>query len=148
MNNFKYSLETVLDHRRRTEKDIQTKVARLSGAYHSHQEKLENQLENYRTLLEDADRKKTTCIQELKHLYHHQEFLACSLQEQKQRTEDARIQMERERVNLVQARMDTRILDRHREGKYQSFCRALDRKEQNQMDELATIRYSHRRRGE
>jgi len=148
MKSFQYRLESLLEDRKRTETDARKQFSHIAGVFHSHEEELAQR----RTRYEEACRRsqdpgRPLTVEDVRNRILYKDYLHNTVEEQKKITEEARRQMEREREKLVQARKNLKVLDKHKEQQYNSFLKERDRQEQGLMDELAVMRFSHRKRG-
>lgn len=142
---FQFRLETVLSVRRNLEEEVQNKLSHEIFVLDNHKSFLAQLIENRAELANTFDVKKKTNISagqfsfyvEALHTYDGQiEFQRNAIKAQEKIVEDVR-------VELADKVKDRRIVERMKEKDYIAYQKDTARKEQNEHDELAVLRFGH-----
>lgn len=147
VDKFSYSLENILSLRKREEDKKKREWSARLGDYDYHSQLLEEGKEGYQAMLSSMDQAKRSSIFELRQSLHYQSFLEDELEKRQKKTEEAQAAMEKAQTNLVKARIESRVLDKHKEGAYQRFIKDQEKKEQKMLDELALNQFNHKKGG-
>lgn len=139
---FIYSLETVLKFKRRVEETHKLALAELEGkCLHEHEV-----AERLRSALGKCGLVPTNGWDYQKMVEYWEQLLGeidcCN-----QRIQELERQAQEKRGTVVQAAVDRKKIENHREKRLRSYCKAQARQEQMQLDQLGGISYLSKRRG-
>ncbi|MDJ0625797.1 MAG: flagellar FliJ family protein [Candidatus Caenarcaniphilales bacterium] len=139
---FKYRLERILDLREQELDKVKTKFQEAIGYVNQIQNKItQNKLDQTSTqkdmVTEKGLRSPQLYLNRLKHLKNQLEDLEQDL-------EKAKSELELVREELVQAQQKAEVLRKHKDKKKDEFEKAEQKKEENEMNELALIMKRHK----
>lgn len=143
MAGFNFRLETVLQHRRRTEEDCQRKLAAALADLGIEKRSLED-LENTRDQgREEFQQKLKSHMTASEMLFYQRYFdqLAGYIAEQKRKVAAAAQQFEKRRTELVAALKKRKVLDKLKEKQMIAAVKKGLKREQDFMNEMAVIRH-------
>ena len=139
MKSYQFSMERVLELRSNHEKTWMEKFATLQNEF-IHQKTILNE---FQTELINYKMKLSKCkkIQDLRQLYLCKEVLEMKIQEQEKHVEEASKNLEKGRINLVNAQKDRKIMEKLKEKDYESYQENIKSIEQKDLDEMAVLKY-------
>lgn len=141
---FQFRLQKVLDLRVRLEKEAAIEVARLESERLKAEKEL-RQLYRQREQLLIAWRQHTRGKLDTWELALHQRRVAAVdalMKQQEEALRDLMVRLQAQREILLQARCRRQILEKLRDKDYARFQQELRRREQRELDEIATERFA------
>lgn len=140
MTNYKFSMETILELRERTEKEEMEAMARI-------QNKLE--IEKYEKLQLDEEKlesqKAKRLCQDFQQIRYYDLYLSKidrELVDKTQKIEETEEKLEEQRDKLVEAQKDRKIMEKLREKEYEDYVQEIQRQEQMELDEIAVLKFN------
>ena len=138
MKKFRFSLETVLDYKQEVLSALQTEHATILARVHAQEDLLE-ELENYyRELDAEFTQRKLEGITILDAMQYEQYLRAAErqIEEAAEILERLRAEAEAKRLEVVEAKKDTSSIEKLREKKLDSYNKAVQKSEENLIDEF------------
>ncbi|HEV7180406.1 MAG TPA: flagellar export protein FliJ [Candidatus Baltobacteraceae bacterium] len=139
---FKFSLEAVLDVRKRLEDEKQQIVARKQRALDLSQNELKSLNDDFRL---NSDRLRSEHreldAEGLRLHYGHLQFLDRAITAQIRVVAERRIELERARVELLEASKERKVVEKLKERRREAFVIEELRIEQNELDDGNARRY-------
>lgn len=144
---FKYPLEPVLKVRGIKEKQEQEEFAKKKRAYLKEKEKEEE--------IEEAREERSKELKKIMRKGPISDFarvlrrkahlgkLKEDLDVQIEKVIDASQHLEEQRAKLIEAMKDKKIIEKHRERRFEEYKKAMEQLEMKFMDEIATERFKH-----
>ncbi|MGB9612839.1 MAG: flagellar export protein FliJ [Candidatus Margulisiibacteriota bacterium] len=148
---FRYDLEAVLKVRGIREKKEQEKFAEKKREYLKEKEK-EEAIEKEKKGKEEELRKifrrgPISDFEKVLRRRAHLDVLKDDLDEQVERVIEASRILEEQRARLVEAMKDKKIMEKHKERKFEEYKKIMQELELKFMDEIATQRFKHEKEG-
>ena len=140
---FVFRLETVLNVRRSREEQVQQKLGHELFVLENHRQYLEELKQKRAETAEQFDQRKkqnmvaslfSFFVEALRHLERDVEFQKNAIQAQEQTVQKVR-------EELTEKVKERKIVERLREKDHLEYLKEVQRKEQNDMDEMAVLRH-------
>ncbi|MFQ3548312.1 MAG: flagellar export protein FliJ [Armatimonadota bacterium] len=144
MKKFKFRLQTLLDQRKAKEEQIQIEFGELKKKEALEKEKLEKlmlRLEETLLIIEKAlnDGEDTA---EIQRMFEFANATREDIRIQDLILERIKIDVAKKREELVEAMKDRKVLDTLKEKQEEEYLKECMRLEQNELDEVASVRYA------
>lgn len=141
---FTFPLETLLKHRKFIEESLQKELALFKRSLDDEMKKLEALEKRKAALIDEfhlklADNPKVWEISMFSDASRH---LDLQIKRQKSRVSDAEKLSEQKRQHLLEAMKRRKMLDQLKEKRFDEYQQAIDRKEQEFMNEVAVGRFN------
>jgi len=145
MKKFSFSLQSLLDYRKRKEDRLKIELARTI-----------TEEEKEKIVLEELKRKMTLCQEELREkkekaeialvifYYSYLEKLMTRIDEQKRKIEKITRKRKKLHQQLIQASRERKLVEKIRDKRWARFIYLRGKLEQQVIDESAIIRFQHR----
>lgn len=147
---FAYDLETVLKVRGIREKKEQEKFAEKKREYLTEKQKEEALKEEKKGKEEELRgvfrRGPISDFEKVLRRRSHLEVLKDDLDEQVEKVIEASKILEEQRARLVESMKDKKIMEKHKERKFDEYKKIMQELELKFMDEIATERFKHEKR--
>ncbi len=140
MTNFKFSLESVLDFRKKNEEKEMENLSKAIRNLQFEEEylyKLLHEKESYVFSVSGA-----LNVAMLAHRESYLSLLSLRINEQKEKVQEKKEVVKRQRTLLAKVARDRKVIEKVREKKYDEYYKEMLKNEQNQMDEAGIISYS------
>ncbi len=141
---FAFSLQPVLEHRKRIEDEKQQAVAIRRRAHEEAQHELARLDDEFRTcaaLLRESHRQLT--IEDLRLHYAHLQFLDRSIEAQSRLVAERRAALDRARNDLIEASKNRKVVDKLKDRRRSAFVAEEMRIEQIELDDNNARRHGH-----
>ena len=148
---FKYQLETVLKVRGIKEKREQETFGERQREYRTEkekEEKIEAEKRRRAAELKGMMAKGPTHVDQIIRRTAHLSKVKEDLVAQAEKVAEANQKMEDQRVNLVRAMKERKIIDKDKEKKHETYNQMMKKLEMQFIDELASLRFVHEKRAE
>ncbi len=146
---FRYNLESLLKVRHIREKQEQDKFSELSRILEEEQrkeEELNTKIEEKYLELRERMSGVMTNLNEIISRKFHLDTLKEKLIAQVEVVKQAVTKKEEQRLNLVRASMEKKIIEKDREKKKMAWKKLMDKEDSKFLDDIATIGYEMKRR--
>lgn len=140
MRNYKFSMESILELRERTEKEEMEAMARIQNRLEI--EKYERlQLEEEKLESQEA---KSLCqnFQQVRYYDLYLDRIERELGEKAQEIERTEKELEEQRERLVDGQKDRKIMEKLKEKEYDNYVEEIQRLEQIELDEIAVLKFN------
>ncbi|MCD6574086.1 flagellar export protein FliJ [Candidatus Aerophobetes bacterium] len=147
MKKFSFSLQFLLDNRKRREDILKRKLAQIIAREKREREilkMLEERMIFYQNRLKEEEMKKRLKVALAILYYAYIEKLNGQVTEQKERIKQVSIEKEKLRGELIRVSRERRLLERLREKRWEEFVELTSRAQQKFIDEGAIIRFYHK----
>ena len=138
MKKFSFSLETVLEYKQQVLDSLQTEHGAILAQVKRQEDLIETLEADYRALAGEFNQRKMEGLSILDAMKYEQ-YLRSSerqLEEAYDRLEELREQEEAKRSEVVEAKKETSSIERLREKKLDSYNKAVQKSEENLIDEF------------
>jgi len=142
MKKFRFSLETVLEYKQQILDSLQAEHGAILARIRQQEEHIEMLEAEYRHLSQEFNRRKTEGISILDALKYEQYLLAMErqIEEARQFLAELQKQEEAKRREVVEAKKDTSSIEKLRERKLEVYNKAVQKSEENLIDEFVTTK--------
>ena len=141
MKKFRFSLETVLEYKQQILDSLQAEHGAILARIRQQEEHIEALEAEYRHLSQEFNRRKTEGISILDALKYEQYLRAMERQIEEARQFLAELQkQEAKRREVVEAKKDTSSIEKLREKKLEVYNKAVQKSEENLIDEFVTTK--------
>jgi flagellar FliJ protein len=140
MKKFQFSLETVLTYKNEVLEALQGEHAILLGQVHEQEERLDKVVQWYQTYNQEYRMRKQEGMTILDAMEYEQglRVLESDIQRETQRLEDLRAKEEKKRAEVVQAKVETSSLDKLKEKKLGDYQKAVQKDEEQKVEEFVS----------
>lgn len=142
---FKYRLEKVLELKRKKEDDEKEKLGKLLQQEEYERQvkaQLEAKLAGVRVELKERQRNGTLDVNGLRFYPQHIKHLENMIVNQELRLKELAIRIMEQRQNLLNAAMERKTYEKHKENSQEQWQAEADAEEAKMLDELATLKYA------
>ena len=142
MKKFRFSLETVLEYKQQILDSLQAEHGAILARIRKQEEHIEALEAEYRHLSQEFNRRKAEGISILDALKYEQYLRAMErqIEEAHQLLRDLQKQEEAKRKEVVEAKKDTSSIEKLREKKLEVYTKAVQKSEENLIDEFVTTK--------
>lgn len=141
MGEFKFSLQSVLNHRHDIETECKNEYRQAQQNYLKECEKVQQLRQTIENFRERLMIKGKVTISELQQLNGYQEQLRQKLIEQERVKAKSQQVVEVAQSQLLQARVEAQVIEKLEEKQYEAYCHQAKIEENKMLDELACIKY-------
>ncbi|SJZ64142.1 flagellar export protein FliJ [Selenihalanaerobacter shriftii] len=147
MKKFKFKLEKILDYRQQEEDMIQQKLAKIKEELNKAETQLNNLVNNKKQNQAELKEKeiKGIDVQQAMVYRNYIETLKVKITNQQQTVTEIRERSTKCRRKLLEKRKECKMLTKLKERKISEYQKGFLRKEQKQIDELATNNFNRQR---
>jgi flagellar FliJ protein len=140
MKKFQFSLETVLTYKNEVLEALQGEHAILLGQVHEQEERLDKVVQWYQTYNEEYRMRKQEGMTILDAMEYEQglRVLESDIQRETLRLEDLKAKEEKKRAEVVQAKVETSSLDKLKEKKLGDYQKAVQKDEEQKVEEFVS----------
>lgn len=145
---FQFRFQRVLDVRERQEDLEQIEFARVQNRYHEEQENLEQLQKKLEQHYEQSrkQREKSGNVGNFQQQQEYSRYIQGQIRRQEEVVQEWKEKLEDQRESLVEASQRRQVLETLRENDHEEFQEELLRREQNELNQVATRQYT--RKGE
>lgn len=140
MNNYKFSMEKILNLRESQEKEKMEKMAFVQNELLMQNKELEDLL--HAEKLAREEQKKVTNISDLKYKSMYCSKIKKDIQIQDKKIEKIRTKLDKKREDLISAQKDRKIMEKLKEKDKLKYITRIRQEEQKELDEIAVLRYN------
>lgn len=144
--NFQYSLESVLDYRKKIEDNKKEKFVHRNTELLDENSVLEGLKKNYDYAIQDYKENGQASIQEQKNHMQYIMNLQHKMEQQGMRVRDCKKRCDLARVELTNAQKERKIMESLEEKELNRFMAEMKRKEQKELDEIAVISHTRKKK--
>lgn len=144
--NFQYSLESVLDYRKKIEDTKKEKFVHRNNELSDENSVLEGMQQNYDHAIQDFKENGQASIQDQKNHMQYIMNLQKKMEKQKVRVHDCKKRCDLARVELTQAQKERKIMESLEEKELNRFMAEMKRKEQKELDEVAVMSHTRKKK--
>lgn len=139
MRAYKFSLEKVLEWREDSERDR----AKVFASIQKELDYQENTLNSLRLEDENIKKKflKLNNIEDIKQQYLFKQLIEEKIERQTRLIEETREKLEKQRLELLEAQKNRKIMEKLKEKDYMTYKEDLMNSEQKELDEMAVLKY-------
>ena len=136
---FKFRLQRVLQVKELKENILRDKFSGIARLYNSEIEILREQERVYRDSIDQLRNrlKDTSSAEEMVDYHHYIQGLVTRSQRQQARVEEVGVDLNKARSDLVEALKEKSAIEKLKERHYQNYMKEVERREQNQIGEIA-----------
>lgn len=147
MKKFAFSLQPVLDHRKRIEDEKQQTVAIRSRAHEDAKAELQRLNDEFRACsAELRDRHRQLTIEDLRLHYAHLQYLDRAIEAQAGLVAERRAALDRARNDLIEASKDRKVVDKLKDRRRVAYVAEEMRVEQIELDDGNARRHARAQR--
>lgn len=140
MDNYKFSMEKILNLRESQEKEKMEKMAFVQNELLIQNKELEGLL--YAQKLAREEQKKVTNIGDLKYKSMYCSKIKKDIKVQDKKIEKTKIKLDKKRKDLISAQKDRKIMEKLKEKDKLKYIARVRQEEQKELDEIAVLRYN------
>jgi flagellar FliJ protein len=142
---FQYSLESVLEYRKKVEDNKKEKFIHENNRFSEETGVMESIREHYHETLEQLSGKEAFSIQEQKNYMQYIMNLHQKMEKQKIRISDSRRRRDMARAELETAQKDRKIMENLEEKELYRFKEDIKKREEKELNEIASIGFVRRK---
>ena len=142
MKKFRFSLETVMEYKQQVLESLQAEHGAILAKVRQQEEYIEVLEADYRSLSGEFNQRKLEGLSMLDAIKYEQ-YLRSSerqIEEAYVRLDQLRKQAEKKRAEVVEAKKETSSIEKLREKKLESYNKAVQKSEENLIDEFVTTK--------
>ena len=142
MKKFRFSLETVMEYKQQVLDSLQAEHGAILAKVREQEEYIEVLEADYRSLSGEFNQRKLEGLSMLDAIKYEQ-YLRSSerqIEEAYRRLDQLKKQAEKKRAEVVEAKKETSSIEKLREKKLESYNKAVQKSEENLIDEFVTTK--------
>jgi flagellar FliJ protein len=140
---FRYPLQKVVNLKKTEKSNAEMLLSRAIGHLHMVEmslSELQEELEEVQHIIAETARQATP-VSTLLALQDYMDHLEQCIQRKKNEQQEAKVEVQRKQEYLTEKTVDEKVWLKTKERAYQKYAAVMQRKEQNELDEIAISRY-------
>ncbi|MEI7027332.1 flagellar export protein FliJ [Paenibacillus sp. y28] len=142
---FKYSFQKLVDLKANEKSQAEWMLSKAIGKLNEEESSLQGlqaeKTSTHERMLGTAERKAT--ISEMIAAQHYMQHLDHRIQQKRQEVHRAQNEVSQKQVFLSEKMLQEKVWNKAKERAYESFVGKIRKQEQEELDEIATVRHSH-----
>jgi flagellar FliJ protein len=141
---FQFKLQRVLEYREQLEESAKNALAKARNDYREQVARVEGLKHSLKQHLDAMSGKKNVSSAELWLWRNYRERLEFDIKQGEHKLKELATEVDKRRREVVARSKDRKLLEKLKSNQALAFAQEEGRKEQRDLDEMATLRYGHR----